>query len=95
MKNLNILVSETLASSVFENRQTSELLLDISSIIKEKKWKSTWLILCKEKYSWYVIYKVYWKKAVKSFAKQENPGFWWQKEFCYLKNEDILITKDA
>ena len=44
----------------------------MSNIIKEKKWKSAWLILRKEKYPWYVIYKVYWKKAVKSFPKEEN-----------------------
>ena len=77
--------------------QNSGLLLDISNIIKEKKWKSAWLILCKEKYSWYVIYKVHWKNAVELFAKEENPAFWLQNEFYYLKNEDknILMTKDA
>ena len=77
--------------------QNSGLLLDISNITKARKWKSAWLVLCKEKYSWYVIYKVYWENAVKTFAKEENPAFWLQNEFYYLKNEDknILMTKDA
>ena len=59
--------------------------------------KSAWLILCKEKHSWYVIYKVYWKKAAESFAKEENLAFWFQNEFYSLKNEgkNILMTKDA
>ena len=41
------------------------------------------------------MYKVYWKKAVESFAKEV--AFWLQNEFYYLKNEDknILMTKDA
>ena len=40
---------------------------------------------------------MYWKNVVESFAKEENPAFWLQKEFYYLKNEDknILKTKDA
>ena len=59
--------------------------------------KSAWLILGKEKHSWYVIYKVYWKKAADSFAKEENLAFWFQNEFYSLKNEgkNILMTKDA
>ena len=54
-------------------------------------------MLCKEKHSWYVIYKVYWKKAAESFAKEENLAFWFQNEFYSLKNEgkNILMTKDA
>ena len=40
---------------------------------------------------------MYWKNAVELFAKEENPVFWLQNEFYYLKNEDknILMTKDA
>ena len=69
----------------------------ISNIIKEKKWKLVWLILFKVKYSSYVIYKVYWKKAIRSFAKEENQAFWLQNEVYYLINEDknILITEDT
>ena len=69
----------------------------ITNIIKEKKWKPAWLLLFKVKYSSYVIYKVYWKKAIRSFAKEENQAFWLQNEFYYLINEDknILITEDT
>ena len=56
--------------------QNSWLLSDISNIVKEKKWKSAWLILCKGKYLWYIMYKLHWKKAVESYAKEEYLAIW-------------------
>ena len=57
------------------------------------------IVLCHIRmvYLWYVINEVHWKKAVESFAKEENVAFFCKKEFYHLKNEDtnILMTKDG
>ena len=44
------------------------------------KLKLAWLIICKEKHLWYVIYKVYGKKA-KDFAKEKKS--WLKIDFYY------------
>ena len=43
------------------------------------------------------MYKVYWQKAVASYAKGEYLALWLENEFYYLKNEgkNILMTKDV
>ena len=72
-----------MSRSGFENWQNylvSGLLLEISNILKEKKLKLAWLIICKEKHLWYVIYKVYRKKA-KDFAKEKKS--WLKIDFYY------------
>ena len=45
------------------------------------------IVLCHIRmvYLWYVINEVYWKKAVESFAKEENVAFFLQKGVLSFK----------
>ena len=88
--------------------QGSGLIKRVAELIRDKHWKSAWLILMPDKCSWYTIQRIYWRNTLKekkdSFVNNnletdsnQRDGFWLRnKNFC-LKVEDknILLCSNA
>ena len=83
------------------NGQNSGLRLDISNIIKEQKWESAWLILCKVvkapvKYQWYD--KLRWSVHTEEFKctlSKFQRYVEWKTDIVIsacLKNEKMALT---
>ena len=45
---------------------------DVSKAIGNKNWRLAWLLIEKQKYSWFVIYRVFWKEKKKVNTIQES-----------------------
>ena len=45
--------------------QGSGLIKRVAELIRDKHWKSAWLILMPDKCSWYTIQRIYWRKTLK------------------------------
>ena len=88
--------------------QGSGLIKRVAELIRDKHWKSAWLILMPDKCSWYTIQRIYWRNTLKekkdSFVNNnleidsnQRDGFWLRNENFYLKVEDknILLSSNA
>ena len=47
--------------------QGSGIMMRISELIDDKKWKSGWLVLVLDGNSWYIIERIYWKSTIGSY----------------------------
>ena len=72
---------------------------DICKAITHKNWKSAWLILEKQKHSWFLIDRVFWRKSfLKTSQLPETETNEWLRNRLYIlkqKDKDILISKDS
>ena len=88
--------------------QGSGLIKRVAELIRDKHWKSAWLILMPDKCSWYTIQRIYWRNTLKekkdSFVNNnletdsnQRDGFWLRNENFYLKVEDknILLSSNV
>ena len=50
-----------------------------------KKWKSAWLILSSEKYSWFTINRIYWKRDQTAIWVSADPKVW-------LETDNYILT---
>ena len=94
--NGKILVSTRKLTSTFA--KLSGLVSQLSNCIGDKKWKSSWLILAPEKYSWYTMTCIFWKtKSNESSNSQRIPAIWTKNELYELKesNKEILEGSDC
>ena len=59
-----------------------------------KKWKSDWLILSSEKYSWFTIDRIYWKRIQTAIEVSDDPKVWLETENSILtvKENKILLS---
>ena len=70
----------------------------VKNSIAHKNWKSSWLILEKQRFSWFYIDRIFWKK--KSNATISEPQLksneWLHSRLYILSHEDknILLSKD-
>ena len=77
-------------------RKSSGLASQLSNCIGDKKWKSSWLILTPEKYSWYTMTRIFWKiKSNESSNSQRIPAIWIKNELYELKELDKKTLKAA
>ena len=91
--NGKILVSTRKLTSTF--RKLSGLASQ-PNCIDDKKWKSSWLILKPEKYSWYTITRIFWKiKSNESSTSQRIPAIWIKNELYELKDSDREILEGS
>ena len=60
----------------------------------EKKWKSAWLILLSEEYSWFTIDCIYWKRNQTLVEVSDNPRVWLETDNYILtvKEKKILLS---
>ena len=94
--NGKILVSTRKLTSTFG--KSSGLASQLSNCIGNKKWKSSWLILTPEKYSWYTMTRIFWKiKSNESSNSQRIPVIWIKNELYELKesHKEILEVSDC
>ena len=92
--NGKILVSRRKLTSAFG--KSSGLASQLSNCIGDKKWKSSWLILTPEKYSWYTMTRIFWKiKSNESANSQRIPAIWVKNEFYELKESDKEILEGS
>ena len=88
--------------------QGSGLIKRVAELIRDKHWKSAWLILMPDKCSCYTIQRIYRRNTLKekkdSFVNNnletdsnQRDGFWLRNENFYLKVEDknILLSSNA
>ena len=88
--------------------QGSGLIKRVAELIRDKHWKSAWLILMSDKCSWYTIQRIYWRNTLKEKKdwfvnnnletdSNQRDGFWLRNENFYLKVEDknILLSSNA
>ena len=72
---------------------------DVCKAISHKNWKSAWLILEKQKHSWFLIDRVFWRKSFpKTSQLPETESNEWLRNRLYIlkqKDKDILISKDS
>ena len=86
----------------------SGLIKRVAELIRDKHWKSAWLISMPDKCSWYTIQRIYWRNTLKekkdSFVNNnletdsnQRDDFWLRNENFYLKVEDknILLSSNA
>ena len=89
-----ILLSTRKLTSTF--RKSSGLASQLSNCIGDKKWKSSWLILAPEKYSWYAMTRIFWKiKSNESSNSQRIPAIWIKNELYELKELDKEILEGS
>ena len=92
--NSNILISTRKLTSTFG--KSSGLASQLSNCIGDKKWKSSWLILIPEKYSWYTMTRIFWKiKSNESSNSQRIPAIWINNELYELKESDKEILEGS
>ena len=89
--------------------ENSGLLLSLSEIIDNGKWKSAWVLLLKAKRkSWYIIDRIYWKGRKcdipvihiddeKDAVDAKDEEFWLRNDLYYLKMKEkqILMSDKA
>ena len=72
---------------------------DVCKAISHKNWKSAWLILEKQKHSWFLIDRVFWRRSFpKTSQLPETESNEWLRNRLYIlkqKDKDILISKDS
>ena len=72
---------------------------DICKAHTHKNWKSALLILEKQKHSWFLIDRVFWRKSfLKTSQLPETETNEWLRNRLYIlkqKDKDILISKDS
>ena len=93
-RNVKILVSTRKLTSTFG--KSSGLASQLSNCIGDKKWKSSWLILTPEKYSWYTMTRIFWKtKSNESSNSERIPVTWINNELYELKESDKEILEGS
>lgn len=76
---------------------------EVRKAIANKNWKSAWLILEKQRYSWFFIDRIFWRKKLIANTIQEpeiiesNQDEWLHNRLYILNQEDkdILLSKDG
>ena len=80
---------------IIEYGQGSGLIMRIAEIVRDKNWKSAWLVLTPQPNAMYTVRWVFWKKcASKKNDSSKNENFWIKCDLYHLKNEDkdILLS---
>ena len=59
-----------------------------------EKWKLAWLILSSEKYSWFTIDRIYWKRNQTTIEVSDDPRVWLETDNYILtvKEKKILLS---
>ena len=61
-----------------------------------KKWKSAWLILSSEKYSWLTIDLIYWKRNQTAIEVSDNLKVWLEtNNYILTVKEKKILLKDT
>ena len=82
--------------SVRKITSTFDLSSDVAQQSSEhvaKKWKSAWLILSSEKYSWFTIDRIYWERNQTAIEVPDDSRVWLETDNYILtvKEKNILL----
>ena len=71
----------------------------LAEIVNNKKWRSAWIVINHDKYSWYIIERYYWKLNEKAILYEEKKDkLYWLKNNLYhllFEGEEILCSPTA